>query len=170
MSAPLTREFLDGLRRRTEERWAAAGPRPGVLGFQFARGTRWLPGLPPDRLAAYEAALGARFPDDLRLLLSALNGTEPAGVYSYPRDLDRVRGLADAWRADRAGIARDLAEQGAPLAAGDVLVPLFGHRAAVCGADPRSCRVLSVVEGDSVVYAGGLRAWLERELLEPDRP
>jgi hypothetical protein len=160
-----TPEFLADLKARTEARWARTLPDPSVLGFQFAQGTRWLRGLSPAELASYEEALAVSFPEDLRALYRAMNGTDPAGVYSYPRDLDAVRARAAEWRTDWFAIRSDLAAQGAKVPEDAVPVPLFGHRGLLRLPDGSAGPVLSIVPGDAVVYAPSLREWLELELL-----
>ena len=52
--------------REIEVSWATKTLKPNVLGFQIQPGTKWLPGLVPAKLEAYEARLGIMFPDDLR--------------------------------------------------------------------------------------------------------
>lgn len=86
--------------------WSHATINTNIYGFQFQRGTRWLPGLSEEQLAEFELAVDAKFPQDFRKMLGAINGTdlptlnlygntqaprESVGVYSYPRHLHLVR-------------------------------------------------------------------------------
>ena len=180
----LTDKSLRKLKRITEERWAKQSLNPIVYGFQFQRGTRWNPGLSADRIAEYESVLGVRFPHDFRAFLSMMNGTdlpivniygscgEPAreavGVYSYPRDIEIVKGRIEQIRASHVKITRDLAEHGYELPVEAGLVPIYGHRYLVC-ADLETSVVLSMVvdDTDAIVYANCLADYLEREFLGP---
>ncbi|MDE2292398.1 MAG: hypothetical protein KGL53_09970 [Elusimicrobia bacterium] len=171
--------FLAELRAATERRWAEAEPDPRVSGFQFARGTRWLPGLSEEGLRDLEEAYGLRLPDDARLFYSVLDGTEPdavnlyagrqsparrPGVYSFPRDVKTVRAIIAEWDELHADIAACLSDEGLELGGEARLLPLYGHRALVCGG-PGEGTVASIQPGDSVVYAPDLRGWLTWELL-----
>lgn len=126
-------------------------------------GRSWLPGLSEAELAAYEAALGVRLPDDARLLLRTLNGSGDGEFYSCPRDLAAVKERMAHWASIWESVRADLAADGTPIPEGARAVPLYKHRGVLCSADPADSRVLSVVEGDSVLYAGSLRAWLDLE-------
>lgn len=137
---------------------------PEALAELRARpGRDWLPGLTAEDLAAYESELGVRLPDDARLLLRTMNGDSSGEFYSYPRDLERVRERMDRWRADWDAIAADLASDGVVLPPAATAVPLWKHRGVLCAADPKDSRVLSIVEGDAVLYAESVAAWLDLE-------
>jgi hypothetical protein len=171
-SDALTPQYLAEFKTRTEDLWARRDPHPDICGFQFQRGTRWRPGLSADELAAYEAALGLRLPDDARLFFRTLNGTdrptvdvapeavdrEGHGVYSYPHDLDFVRSIVADLREDWPEVSAELG-----LADGAFGWPVFGHRSIVCSEDPKDSRVASIVTGDSIIFAPSLREWLELE-------
>jgi len=175
-----TSKFIEDFRRRTEELWSGTAIDPKISGFQFQRGTCWLPGLADAQIDEYQSAAGAAFPDDFRKMLSALNGTdlptlnvysgrsapkESVGVYSYPRDLEQVRHRISDVAEDRDGITTELAEQGFTLHPDARLVPIFSHRYVVCDSDAMSCVVLSIVGTDAIVYGDTLRTYLEKEFL-----
>lgn len=179
----LSREFLAVFKRATEAKWSQQSMDPSVYGFQFQRGTRWNPGLADDKIAECEHDLGVRFPDDFRVFLRALNGTdlptlniygncgEPqrtsVGVYSYPRDLGTVKERIDNVRESWDEIVMDLAEQGFDLPADAELVPIYAHRYVVCTSNLDCSVVLSIVvrSTDAIVYGKSLEEYLEREFL-----
>ena len=171
--------FLDEFKQTTEILWRYMP----ISGFSSWRGAQWLPGLDPSQIAQYESELGARFPDDFRRMLGRLNGTAyppqnfhkefvgvdrpPRNVYSYPRDMARVReaiGWLD-WDNSRTEVQLVLEEDGYRLEDQAVLVPVNGHRYIVCGMDPATSTVLSIMGTDAIVFAENLREYLEREFL-----
>jgi hypothetical protein len=179
----LSEDFLRDFKRLTEEHWRRTDVDPSIYGFQFQRGTCWNPGLKREQVREYEAALGVRFPQDFRVFLRAMNGTnvptlnvyghsgEPhpksVGVYSYPRDLEDVRRRIEDVEAYRDELSTTTAEQGFNLAHKDFLVPIYIHRYIVCTSDPRSSVVLSIDDGaDAIVYGNSLQEYLEREFLK----
>lgn len=178
----LRRAFLAEFKRSTEARWSERSIEPGLYGFQFQRGTRWNPGLPDDKIAEYEADLGLRFPMDLKAFLREMNGTdmptrnvygssgepqrESVGVYSYPRDLELVKRQIEAWRGCRVELTATLARENFDLGSQAGLVPIYAHRCVVCGTDPESSVVLSILDGsDAIVYANSLEEYLRLEFL-----
>jgi len=72
----LSREFLTGFKRETEEKWRDQIIDPLIHGFQFQAGTRWRSGLSDEQILAYEDEIGIRFPSDLRAFLGEMNGTD----------------------------------------------------------------------------------------------
>ena len=174
------RYFLE-LRQKTEAEWARCEVNPTLYGYQIQRGTCWNPGLTSTEIEQYEAAVRARFPDDFRLMLKIMNGTDRPtlnvygnsgyphqtgiGVYSYPRDLEAVKARMREVDRDRNQIELELESQGYSLAPSAVLVPVFAHRFVVCGSDPRQSTVLSIEGLDAIVYADSLPAYLEQEFL-----
>ena len=153
---------------------------PNIYGFQIQRGTRWYPGLSEDKIVEYENVLGVRFPDDFKIFLRVMNGTdlpilniygyqhEPntsVAVYSYPRDIDLVKNLIEEVREDRVAITNVMMHQRFDLPAESNLVPIFGHRYLICSSDPSQSVVLSIVGEDAIVYGPSLREYLEREFL-----
>jgi hypothetical protein len=170
------------LKEETEALWAATDPDLAVYGYEIQRGTRWNPGLREEEIDAYERALGVRFPARFRCMLAVMNGTdlptvnvygssgyprsEWVGVYAYPRDLDIVRDQVDVVRQDHAEVARALADEEFRLDADMGLVPVYGHRYLVCGADPLDGPVLSIYGTDAIVYCPDLLSYLRAELLE----
>lgn len=179
----LDAEFLRQFKKATERAWSTAILKPDIYGFQFQPGTRWNPGLSKAEIAEYEKTVGVRFPDDFRAFLQVLNGTdlptlnvyggvcEPqqtSGVYSYPRDMEIIRGRIDDMFRNRAAITADLEEQGFELSSDAGLVPIFRHRYVLCSKDPGSSAVLSIMVDsvDAIVYGDSLREYLEKEFLE----
>jgi hypothetical protein len=179
----LSGDFLKELKRATEAKWHEKSIDTTLYGFQFQRGTRWNEGLSDEMVTEYERVLRVRFPHDFRSLLRGMNGTdlatlnvygscgepprESVGVYSYPRDIERVKTRIEDIRASRAEITSDLAEQGFELPAEANLVPVYVHRYVVCTSIINSSVVLSVVvnAADAIVYGNSLREYLEKEFL-----
>jgi len=179
----LNRDFLIKFKTATETRWSEKSIDPTLYGFQFQQGTRWNAGLSDEMIHDYENVLKVRFPDDFKALLREMNGTdlatlnvygscgepqrESVGVYSYPRDIERVKKFIERVRTWRAEIAADLAEQGFELPADASLVPIYSHRYLVCTSDLDSSVVLSIVVDatDAIVYGNSLRGYLEIEFL-----
>jgi hypothetical protein len=177
------RRFPNELKRATEAKWHEKSIDPTLYGFQFQRGTRWNEGLADEMVTAYERVLRVRFPHVFRSLLCGMNGTdlatlnvygsrddpprESVGVYSYPRDLERVKTQIEDIRASRAEITADLAEQGFELPAKANLVPVYIHRHVVCTSILNSSVVLSVVvnAADAIAYGNTLREYVEKEFL-----
>jgi hypothetical protein len=181
VDASLTEPFVR-LKQETEAGWAKARLDRGIYGYQFQAGTRWNPGLSAEDIHAYERALDVRFPESLRRMLSVMNGTdkptinlygssmpprEGPGVYAYPRDLELVREYVEVVRPDRAEVAEVLEEEGFVLPPDAGLVPLYGHRYLVCGADAADGPVLSIYGTDAIVYGADLLTYLRMELLPP---
>jgi hypothetical protein len=182
----IDRQFLAEFKQATEANWAVGTINPNIAGFQFQRGTRWLPGLSTEQIASYEGEVGAQFPNDWKAFLREMNGTdlptvnvyassgEPyrhsVGVYSYPRDLQLVRDQMALVQQHRRGIASDLASQGCHFSNDAILVPIYGHRYLVCTPNTANSVVVSVVvnDVDAIVYGASLQAYLTREFLTPD--
>ncbi len=174
-------QFLAEFKHQTENHWSKASINLVVYGFQFQRGTRWNSGLTDIQIAEYEQVLKARFPDDFRRMLRAMNGTdiptlniyglsgEPHrtsnGVYTYPRDLKIIKSLIEDVCKVRDEIEQVLAEQGYELETKAALVPIYAHRYIVCGSDLGQSTVLSIHGIDAIVYGETLRVYLEREFL-----
>lgn len=168
-------------KEQTEADWADAKLDRRIFGYQFQVGTRWNPGLGAEDIGAYERALGVRFPESFRCMLSVMNGTdlptinlygssgeEPrewVGVYSYPRDLEVVRGYVAWVQEERAEVADVLADQDFVLPPEAGLVPVYAHRYLVCGADPLDGPVLSIHGTDAIVYGEDLLTYLQIEFL-----
>jgi len=179
-------EFLAWFKAATEDKWHRTSIERAIFGFQFLPGTRWNPGLPEEAIREYQEVLAVRFPNDFIAFLRSMNGTdketlniygssgEPhrrsVGVYSYPRDLEIVRNLIEDIRANLDGISKMLAGHRYDLPRGAGVVPIFSHRFVVCGPDPESSVVLSIVTNDvdAIVYARSLEDYLVREFLKPE--
>lgn len=181
----LSGEFLAELRRRTEAKWHDLALDPHAYGHQVQNGTRWNPGLSEEQIAAYEAVLCVRFSRDFRELLRAMNGTDlptlnvygscgvpphqSVGVYSYPRDLERVQSMIERVQTDRMTLTNTMAAQGYDLPVTVDLVPIYAHRYVVCSSDPDNSAVLSIQDAeDAIVYGNSLQEYLEREFLAKD--
>ncbi len=182
---PIDDDFLAFFKRETEAYWKDIEINPCVYGYQFQSGTRWNAGLNTSEIEAYENALGTRFPNDFKKLLSFINGTdlpmifaydledEPrltnsateVGIYSYPRDLQLVQRLMQQLEPDRADIAEVLSDEDFQLEPSDVLVPIYGHRFIVCGSDPNASVVVSIVGIDAIIYSDSLRNYVRSEFL-----
>jgi hypothetical protein len=88
------------------------------------------------------------------------------GVYSYPRDIELVRRHIAHISPHLDEISADLAP-GYELPPDAGLVPIYAHRFVVCGPDPESSVVLSIVvnDVDVIVYGPSLEEYLQREFL-----
>ena len=179
----LDNNFLAEFKRVTELNWSTYSIDPTIYGFQFQPGTRWNPGLSDQKITEYEEVLAVRFPNDFRALLSFMNGTdlptlniygscgypsrESVGLYSYPRDLEIVRGrIADA-NENRAELAATMQNQGFDLAIDAGLMPIFAHRYIICTTDRKRSVVLSIHDSsDAIVYGNSLQEYLEKEFLK----
>jgi hypothetical protein len=179
----IDRDFLTGLKHSTEKKWSTLTTDPSIYGFQFQCGTRWLPGLSEEQIAAYEDVLDTKFPDDFRTFLGAMNGTDmpilnvygssgvpprqSPGVYSYPRDMEVVKQLIEVVEENRDDVVLDLASQGFHLPTQARLVPVFGHRYLLCTRKLNTSVVLSVVVDavDAIVLGNSLREYLMKEFL-----
>jgi hypothetical protein len=185
----ISSEFLTWFKAATETKWSRSSINPGIYGFQFLPGTRWNPGLSEAAVREYEEVLDARFPNDFRALLRFANGTdretlnvygssgEPSsrwvGVYSYPRDIEIVREQIEYVSPHLDEICAHLAMQGCSILPGSRLVPIYAHRFVVCGSDPESSVVLSIVINgapdspipDAIVYGRSLESYLRSEFL-----
>ena len=179
-------EFLTWFKVATEAEWSRSSINPGIYGFQLLPGTRWNPGLSEAAIREYEEVLDARFPNDFRVFLRFMNGTdretlnvygssgEPSrrsvGVYSYPRDIEIVRGEIEHIAPHLDEICADLASEGCNIPPGCRLVPVYGHRFVVCGPDPESSVVLSIVVNsvDAIVYGHSLESYLRNEFLRSE--
>lgn len=176
-------DFLTELKNATERVWSSQTINPSICEFQFQCGTRWMPGLSDQQINAYEDLLNVKFPHDFRTFLRAMNGTDlptlnvygssgapplhSVGVYSYPRDLERIKQLIGNVQEHRDAIALDLASQGFYLPDQASLVPICGHRYVVCARRLNTSVVLSVVVGDvdAIVYANSLREYLQKDFM-----
>lgn len=176
-------DFLTQFKNATERMWGSQAISPGIYGFQFQRGTRWMPGLSDQEVTAYEDVLNTKFPVDVRAFLRAMNGTDlptlnvygssgigprqSVGVYSYPRDVEVVKQLIGIVQVNREEITLDLASQGFHLPAHAGLVPICGQRYVVCTRKLNTSVVLSIVvnDVDAVVYANSLGEYLRKDFM-----
>jgi len=178
----LSNGFLLRFRRETEELWREKPLDPQIYGFQFQAGTRWVPGLSDGQILAYENEVCARFPSDFRAFLRLMNGTdlptlniygssgeptrESFGVYSFPRDLERVKCCISGVNENRDTLRATLSEEGFELSEKTKLVPIYMHRFVACEEDQDRCVVLSIADpDDAIVYGKELQEYLEREFL-----
>lgn len=172
----ISKAFLQRFKLQTEHYWAQREINPIVYGFQIQRGTRWNDGLTETEITDYEGVLNVRFPEDFRLMLSVMNGTdlptinvyghcgEPfaygVGVYSYPRDLDLVKERMELVQNDAAELSQELCIN---FPSSDRLVPIFAHRYVVCRLDPSESPVVSIMDLDAVYYGDNLQNYLLAE-------
>jgi len=183
VSRMIDKQFRAEFRQATEANWATQAINPSIFGYQFQRGTKWLPGLSDEKITAYEGVIGTQFPHDLRMFLHEMNGTdlptvnmygssgqplkESVGVYSYPRDFELLRDRIDIVREHRAAIAIDLASQGFDLGVNWKLVPIYENRYVVSTPNLNSSVILSIVvnDVDAIVYGHSLQEYLAKEFL-----
>ena len=167
--------------REIEVSWATKTLKPNVLGFQIQPGTKWLPGLVPAKLEAYEARLGIMFPDDLRKFYLLANGTDipnidlhgsdgrpqsfGIGIYSYPSDIEEVEHRIRDLLKFLPQILSDIESDGIELGPNPKFVPVFGHRFVLASGNPNSSVVLSIYEDDAIVYGEDMETYLRHEFL-----
>lgn len=178
----ISADFLTRFKQTTEEQWSKCSIDQTVYGFQFQRGTHWSPGLSDEKIVEYEGILKITFPNDFKVFLRHVNGTnlqmlnvygqcgEPhrqsVGVYSYPRDIEIIRQRIEHLRDWRTDLVKTLAEQDFALNDGAALVPIFGHRYVVCTSNLDCSVVLSIADAlDANVYGNSLQEFLEKEFL-----
>lgn len=169
--------FILNFKRRTEDEWQQGDVDPRMPVFQFQKGTQWNPGLSDAEIRQYESKLGLTFSADIRLFLSYMNGTDlpmqnlcaehgsrpgtAVGVYSYPRDLNLVRGqiamLTEHWKDDQAILTR-VGIKGSD----GKLFPFTNGCYVVCGRDITKDAVLMVTGKYVTVLAANFREYLEK--------
>lgn len=175
-------DFLNEFKRVTESKWKNCAIDPHIYGFQFQAGTKWNPGLSEANIEAYERNLNLSFPNDFKVFLRTMNGTDlptvniygsfnelprqAAGFYSYPRDLEIVKQTITESHKHRNEIRKGLAEQGVQLRPDAGLVPIFGHRFVVCEPNLENSVVLSIHGTDAIVYGNSLQEYLVTEFLD----
>lgn len=175
-------DFFASFRVATEEHWRETQIRDQIWGFQIQPGTRWNPGLSNEEISEYELAIDVHFSTEFRAYLQEMNGTgKPSldvrggsaeihrlrpGFYSYPRDIELLRGLISAANEDRAQLAVTLfEEQGFILRDDAKLIPIYAHRYVVCTPDSDSSPVLSIWDStDAIVYGNNLKEYLQKEI------
>jgi hypothetical protein len=172
-------EFFPWLKKVSEEYWESVEINRGIFGFQIQQGTRWLPGLSDEEVADYEKEMGFSFPEIYKIYLRHMNGTdkptiniygecgEPyryaSGYYSYPEDLDAVKGTIK-WIHDDFGVTTEFIEENKIPR----IMPIVSHRCLVvdrCAGNP----VLSMYGRDSVFYAPSLEGFLVNDIFKGDR-
>jgi hypothetical protein len=176
----IDKQFILRFKQTTEERWRNKELNPMIYGYQFQKGTCWNPGLSEKEIDRYEKDIGIAFPNELRILLGFINGTDrptvniygndgsphqtSVGVYTYPRDLELVKSRIEVLNENWKNIRTLLSEVALTHAGGD-LFPFFIHRFVVCGAGYPGCPVISVHGRDAILYCESLRDYLEKEFL-----
>ena len=175
-------KFLTEFKSETEAKWRSREINPAVYGFQIQPDTKWNPGLSLDEIAQYEKFIGTQFPDDFRLMLQNINGTdlpnlnvygnsgEPyqtaISLYAFPRDRQLIGDRIQYTNDDRSEIAEVLLEyEDFKLSTEAALVPIYGHRYLACESDRTKSRVLSIVGTDVITYGPCLKDYLTREFL-----
>ena len=174
--------FIKEFRRKTEAIWKNRELNLGIYGFQIQTGTRWNTGLSENDIKQYEHHLDLRFPDDFRLILRHMNGTdlptlnvygtsgEPhamgVGVFSFPRDSKLMKKCLEEVARERSEIRAVLKDDGFNLDPEMGLIPFFPHRYLVSDPNLPEVPVLSIVGTDAIVYAPNFRSYLESEFLK----
>lgn len=163
-------KFFPWLKKASEEYWESVEINPVIFGFQIQKGTKWLPGLSDEEIARYEKEMGFCFPEVYQVYLKHMNGTdqptinvygqcgEPyryaSGYYSYPRDLDAVKGKI-RWIHDDFGVTTQFIDENKIPR----IMPIVSHKFLVvdrCTGNP----VLSMYGRDSIFYAQSLESFL----------
>lgn len=172
-------EFYPWLKRTSEQYWEGVEIDRSIFGFQIQRGTKWLPGLSNEEIAEYEREIGFAFPENYKIFLRHMNGTDRStinvygecgepyqygpGYYSYPRDLENVRGKIK-WIQEEFGVTEEFIEQEQIPR----LIPIVSQRFLVvdrCAANP----ILSMYGRDSIIYASSLETFLVNEIFGKDK-
>jgi hypothetical protein len=176
-------DFYSQFRRASEERWQNISIQPQIRGYQIQPGTRWNSGLSEDDLARYEREVDIRFPPELCAFLREMNGTDKPALdirgssgeeprlgpafYSYPRDIELIKGRINSAWAEPEQLRDTLSAEGFQLEKNAKLLPIYSHRYVVCSPTKESCAVLSIWDAsDSIVYADSLPNYLKREVFE----
>jgi hypothetical protein len=76
-------EFIRWFKDHSERHFAELQLDAEAYGLQHQPGTRWRPGLSESELAAFQAAVGFDFPEELRAFFRAMNGTTVPGINVY---------------------------------------------------------------------------------------
>ena len=172
---------MTDFRAKTHDQWKHAKINTRIYGFQFQAGTQWNPGLSDSDINEYENELNCQFSNELRTVLRHINGTdkptlniygncgEPyctgVGVYSYPRDIGRIKERIEDLKNDWKEIKEYLEEDDFIITEDMSLVPFYIHRYVVCGPNRTSGPVLSIHGSDAIIYAESLRQYLEKEFV-----
>ncbi|MBP9773959.1 MAG: SMI1/KNR4 family protein [Candidatus Peribacteraceae bacterium] len=144
-------DFLILFKRQTEEMWVNKELERDIYGFQVQAGTKWLPGLSPEQIRAYEHDIGCVFPHELRQFLSVMNGLDRESiniygmsgepfltkhtVYAYPRDFELIHGQITSLQKSAQELAPLLTDL--RISAATVrFVPLYMGSYVVCADDP----------------------------------
>ena len=91
---------------------------------------------------------------------------EGVGVYSYPKDLERIKLCISETNENRDVLRATLEEQGFKLSESAKLIPIYAHRFLVCDEDRERSVVLSIWDSeDAIVYGKELQEYLEWEFL-----
>lgn len=167
----LTNDFLHNFKNITEQNWKETKINTRIYGFQFQTGTKWNIGLNDQKIKEYENHLKIEFPEELKMLLHVINGTNlptinvygnsgeqykySVGVYSYPRDikeiLDRIERVikhSEYWDFD--------------IIENDYLLPFYSHRY-IQIRNNEVLRVVSIYDEDGIEYGSTLLEYLEKE-------
>ena len=171
-------EFFPWLKRTSDEYWDNVEIDRSIFGFQIQKGTKWLPGLSNEKIVEYEKEIGFSFPENYKVYLKHMNGTDRStinvygecgepyrygiGFYSYPRDLEMVRRRIKWIHEEFEVTPTFVEEQQIPR-----LMPIVSHRFLVvdrCAANP----ILSMYGRDSILYAFSLEAFLLNEIFRRD--
>jgi len=179
-------DFYINFKNASQDKWRNISIRSTIWGFQFQPGTRWNSGLSEAEINQYERDVNARFPTDLRAFLREMNGTDQPAIdirgesgekhrfgpafYSYPQDLNLIKGLIEFAETDSEQLRQTLAEEGFHLEEDAKLLPIFSHRYVVCTPAADTSAVLSIWDStDAIVYGQSLPDYLQREIFGEDR-
>ena len=100
------------------------------------------------------------------------NSGEPprtsVGVYSFPRDLQQVRGRITDVEENRTEVMQQLRSEGLDATEPVRFLPFYMHRYVLCMSDPGKSIVASVVvrDVDAILFASSLQQYLEKEFLQ----
>jgi hypothetical protein len=175
-SVPFDEEFLRCLDQVTGGLQATAG------GLRFC-GTDYNKGISDAQISAAEKAVGATFPDDLRLFLRNLH--DPAGVFFpwtqvttklYANKMDRLvdgflfdvekNGLwLDSWGARPSAKSERAEFVRAEIARWPKLVPIIGHRFMAIEPLATGNPVFSIHQSDVIYYGPDIGRFLCNEFL-----
>jgi len=76
-------EFMRWFKDQSEHHFARLRLTPEAYGLQHQPGTQWRSGLTIPELAAFQAAVGFKFPEELCAFYRVMNGTNLSGVNVY---------------------------------------------------------------------------------------
>lgn len=166
----ITKDFVQKFKNATETYWNTARIDYRIYGFQFQPTTKWNDGLSDQSIHDYETDLNVQFPEELKILLRVINGTDlptinifgdsgeqeySVGVYAYPKDMDQIKERIEQVKEHCKDWEFDTLES-------DFLFPFYGHRY-IQIRDHKILRVVSIYYDDGIEYGKNLKQYLEYE-------